>query len=89
MATDSYWVCSGCKSRTKAKGLFGALKSVAEQSLAPCQCGQSLSLELIFAFALGASHNIFMVSAAYLPRKIETWDDTEGNKVSFYPFMVV
>jgi hypothetical protein len=90
MATRYTFQCPACKKETKRKEtLFGALRAVSEQNLPVCYCGASTTLHLSFDFALNASGKNSVVLASFYPDPLETWLNSFGRTVTFYPFLVV
>src|ERR1041385_1949936 len=89
MATKKEWKCTdGCASR--ANNLFSALHSLAEGKEDLCQKhGKPFRLSLEFPFALNAKHNISTVKACFTPTQPESWHDTAGNLVRFFPFLLL
>lgn len=89
MATERVFQCPSCRTQVPAASLFEALRSVAESAGPACfRCKTSMVLHLNFDFGLGAQGKAQIVSAAYLPQKLEQWENG-GDKVTHYPFLVV
>lgn len=90
MSTSRYLVCEQCGKKEWAGSLFGALRGIAEGVGSDCpECNSLRQLELTFEFGLNAGSFEYHVIDCYLPDNITTWNDTDGCKVEFFPFLVV
>lgn len=90
MATDRFYICTRCQTKTWIPTLFDALRDQAEGVTHSCQtCSKGLDIELHFSFGMDAGRHPCKVLEAYLPDDIYTWCDVNGNSVEFYPFMVI
>ena len=90
MSTSRYFACKKCSKKEWAGKLFNALRASAEGESFDCpECNSLRQLELTFTFGLGAGSYEYHVVDCYLPDDITTWEDGEGCKVEFFPFLVV
>jgi len=90
MATIYEYQCPRCGVRSCRAKMFDVLRAFARQGHAPaCSCGGPSTLRLTFDFQLGAGPFPCEVVAAFLPDTPASWDDGQGNRVVFYPFLVV
>ncbi len=90
MATGRYYLCPQCKTRTWAQSLFYALQDAAYSKAHLCpSCNRDLQLELSFTFGLDAGTYEYHLVGAYLPEPPVEWNDNNGKKVEFFPFLIV
>lgn len=90
MATTRRWVCPECRKSRPAERLFDALLAISKGHRPMCDdCRTPYQLCMKFDFGLGAHHSDCVVSDSLVPTRLETWRDGVGNKVTFYPFLVV
>lgn len=92
MATDKTLDCRRCGSipTPTSPTLLDLLLSQANGKGLRCiRCGNEATLSLGFAFALNTSDARCTVLDSFSPKKLESWNDTDGSKVTFYPFLVV
>ena len=90
MATDRFYVCPKCQTKTWIPTLFDSLRDHAAGITHSCQtCSNGLNIELNFSFGLDAGRHPCKVLGTFLPDQIFKWDDVNGNSVEFYPFMVI
>lgn len=89
MATSRTYVCTQCKSRRPAGGMFDALQAVVRRRAPSCpECDRDTELHFRFAFGLGATHADCTILDAFLPSRPEAWRDGH-NRITFYPFLVI
>jgi len=90
MATDRFYVCPKCQVKIWIPTLFDSLRDYATGVTHSCQtCASILDVELNFSFGLDAGRHPCKVLGAFLPDQIVKWYDANGNRVEFYPFMVI
>jgi len=90
MATSRQFVCAHCATEKWAGGLFQTLQSCANGKTEICECGRTKDLQLIFPFGLDAEKYFCKVLAVFLPKGLpETWPNSDGGSVEFYPFLVI
>ena len=90
MTTSRHFVCKDCGKKEWAEGLFDALRALADSKASVCPiCKTARRLELKFTFGLGAGSYEYNVANSYLPDAITMWNDPDGCKVEFFPFLVV
>ncbi len=91
MATKRIYKCGACGGDgSKAGALFEALCNVARGMSPSCNaCNGPTNLHFEHSFGLGVGATKSEVKAIYLPKKLESWNDSDGSKVIFYPFLVV
>lgn len=90
MATTRRWRCAKCNSAEPVGRLFDALLAISESRPPKCDsCHTPHELRMEFELGLDASHPRCVVLDAFVPTHLGTWPDGAGNKVTFYPFLVV
>ena len=90
MATDRFYVCSGCGNRTWIPNLFDALQKKASETIHACECcSNTCEIELTFHFGLDAGDSTCTVFRAFLPENRFSWTDGQGNHVEYFPFLVI
>ena len=90
MGTQRFLICSDC-GRFPAKGqLFKLLLRQAGGAIEQCpKCQKVMALGLTFSFGLNAPFPECTVRDCFSPRKPQSWTETDGSLVTFYPFLVV
>ena len=88
MATERYYTCK-CTDRSYPGSLFDALVSFSAGNPTCADCGRRKNLHLVFEFGLGAGCRHCKVLAAFLPQELCSWKADDGDKVTFYPFLVI
>jgi hypothetical protein len=90
MATIRKWYCAGCGDATNTAALFDALFSIARRQTPNCKsCSIRKELHLSFAFGLDAEGKDQVVEDAFVPEPAESWPDTLGRTVTYWPFLVI
>lgn len=88
MATDRYYTCLKCGKRSHPHRLFDALLDFSK-SAPKCQCGEVSELRVVPPFGLEAGSPDCKVLHVFLPKPPVSWELESGNKVTFYPFLVI
>ncbi len=90
MATIRWYWCPKCKpAKPISPRLFDALMKLTKREECRCpSCKDNLQLRLKFPFALGAKGKEVTALASFLPDPLLEWDNN-GQRVIFYPFMVI
>ena len=89
MATKCIVKCSSCQTPAIDDTLFATLLRIADDPTAKCKCGGTRTISLAFDFGLGATDKVSDIEAVFHPRPLESWQDKDGSKVTFFPFLVV
>lgn len=92
MATESYYRCEPCGEESPAREpLFDTLLTFSNCPSGPecTACERERELRVAFSFGLGAGRQRFRVLRAFLPSRPESWTHPNGQRVTFYPFLVV
>lgn len=90
MATQRYYCCTNvnCKKEFWIPRLFDALLSKSEMKEQTCpECSAPTKIRLKFPFGLDAGEHVSEVLDAFTSQ--QSWDDSNGDKVTFCPFIVV
>lgn len=70
--------------------MFQMLLRAAEGKISSCaRCSGPAAIHLTFDFGLNASHNEAEIEGVFCPRRLESWQTKRGQKVTFYPFLVI
>lgn len=90
MATVRFYNCKICGRSPIRMSLFDTLHQHARQGPPVCsRCAKPSTLQLKFAFGLDAADSDTTVRDCFVPQKLETWKNTDGHSVTFYPLLVV
>ena len=90
MGTKIQLVCSNCGNKKVTSPMFDVLLNEAKGETSNCgKCELPMKLHLEFSFAFGASGGNVDVLKAFVPEKINIWHDPGGNRVEYYPFLVI
>ena len=86
MATERYYICSGCKKRTNLSAPLLDVLLDFPKSIPNYECGERNELLLVPPFALGAGGDCFKVLDAFY--ESVSWKN-KSKLVTFYPFLVI
>jgi hypothetical protein len=90
MATGRFLICDQCGPSLAGGTLFDVLLARAHGRPQHCaHCGSPTGLQLKFDFGLNAADSECTVRDCFVPRQLESWNETDESKVTFYPFLVI
>ena len=90
MATLRFLVCKQCGSYPARGPVFRLLHDKARGMTRNCPiCNGPTDLKLKFDFGLNAPYSECTVKECFIPRKLQSWPEKEGSRVTFYPFLVL
>jgi len=83
-------VCKSCHRSTVADILFDALHQLASKTITQCpSCGGDRQIHLRIDFGVAKERKEVIALAAFLPRSLKSWTDSERRRVTVYPFLVI
>ena len=90
MATEYYYECPKCNIPRRIPIVFDALRDATCNNTHQCPtCHHNEKLLVIPPFGLGADKRTYCLVKAYLPERPNSWNDNNGKKVEYYPFLLV
>src|SRR5882672_8735503 len=90
MATGRVLACSRCGPSPAPGTLFQTLLACAQGQPQRCpRCGATPELRLKFELGLDADDSECTVRDCFVPKRLESWAQADGSRVTFYPFLII